>query len=396
MTRTLKLFFFCICAVILFNFSALQSKELSFYVSLSGYDSWSGKLPDPNSAKTDGPFASLARARDVIRELRKNGPFPPDSIIIYIRGGNYTINETFKLTSEDCGYLHAPMVWRAFPGEEVNFIGGKEITGFKPVNDKSVLKRIDKNLHKQILQADLKSLGINDYGSIDPSTGKRMELYFKGKVMEIARYPNEGYLKIVDVPQEEGKPAYEGVLPHKRFDIFVGRHFGKFVYGDDRPKRWAPSDNIWMHGYWTWDWSDGFSRVKKIDLKKREIYIAEPYHNYGYTKAQRYYYLNILEELDAPGEWYLDTANNKLYFYPPEPIEKGSAYFPVLENDMISLEGTSYVTIQGLHFKVSRAGAIKMNGGKNNLIAGCTFTNLGRHAVTIEEGLHNGISGCDT
>ena len=40
-----------------------------FFVSLEGSDSWSGTLPAPSQDKTDGPFATLARARDAVREL---------------------------------------------------------------------------------------------------------------------------------------------------------------------------------------------------------------------------------------------------------------------------------------------------------------------------------------
>ena len=47
-----------------------------------------------------------------------------------------------------------------------------------------------------------------------------------------------------------------------------------------------------------------YQRVAHIDPAAKEITLAEPHHNYGYTRNQRYRFINVMEELDAPGEWY--------------------------------------------------------------------------------------------
>ena len=44
-----------------------------WHVSPSGNDAWSGSLAEPNAGLTDGPVATLERARDAIRERRKAG-----------------------------------------------------------------------------------------------------------------------------------------------------------------------------------------------------------------------------------------------------------------------------------------------------------------------------------
>jgi hypothetical protein len=44
------------------------------YVSTEGNDTWSGKLAQPNAQRSDGPFATLAAARDAIRKLKAQGP----------------------------------------------------------------------------------------------------------------------------------------------------------------------------------------------------------------------------------------------------------------------------------------------------------------------------------
>ena len=41
-----------------------------FFVATDGDDAWSGAVPEPNAGRTDGPFATLTRARDAVRELK--------------------------------------------------------------------------------------------------------------------------------------------------------------------------------------------------------------------------------------------------------------------------------------------------------------------------------------
>ena len=55
---------------------------------------------------------------------------------------------------------------------------------------------------------------------------------------------------------------------------------GKFIYTDDRHARWKGKPNVFLHGYWTHDWSDDTLRVKAIDTTKKEITLADR-HGYG-------------------------------------------------------------------------------------------------------------------
>ena len=201
---------FIVLVLISCLFVSIPAGATEYFVSQTGDDSWSGTLKEPNAGRTDGPFATLAKARQEIRNLRSGGPVMPGSIFVTIRGGEYRLPETFKLTGEDSGYPHAPVVWRGIAGERVNLTGGVEITGFRKVTDEAVLKRIAMECRDKLVQADLKELGITDFGVVDAASQKRRELYFNGKFMEIARYPNEGYLKIKDVPQEEAARAAAG------------------------------------------------------------------------------------------------------------------------------------------------------------------------------------------
>ncbi len=288
--------------LLLYRCSSEKMANNTLFIAPSGNDNWSGKLAEPNKNETDGPFATFQKAQETIRELKKTGKLHADGITVYVREGNYSISKTIKFTTEDSGEKNAPITWCSYPGERVVFSGGKIISGFSKIKDVEILKRIEKTYHDSILVCDLQNPDIFDNWKLTqegfafhPHNPLPMELFFNGEAMTLARYPNEGWLKIGDVPQFGTELMYKGNVPHKRFGIPVGKHYGRFTYEDNRPKHWHNTEDIWMHGYWSWDWSDTYNKIEKIDTIKKEIYPATPYHGKGYTKEQRFYSLNVLE-----------------------------------------------------------------------------------------------------
>ena len=63
--------------------AATLPTSADFYVSTKGNDAWSGRLSGPNREGTDGPFATLAKARDAVRSLKRT--FPASDIRVLIR-----------------------------------------------------------------------------------------------------------------------------------------------------------------------------------------------------------------------------------------------------------------------------------------------------------------------
>lgn len=99
-----------------------------YYVAVDGDDSWSGRRPSPEPGRTDGPFATLGRARDAVRELKaESGLTRPVEIII--RGGTYYLADPLELGPEDSGTERCPITWRASDGEKAAISGGRPITG---------------------------------------------------------------------------------------------------------------------------------------------------------------------------------------------------------------------------------------------------------------------------
>lgn len=358
------------------------------YVASNGNDAWSGTLAAPNPDSTDGPFATLERARDEIRKRKAAGPLPVGGLAVGVRGGLYEVRQTLELTAADSGTATAPITYRACGREQVRFSGGKRLAAWVPVIDPAVLERFDPAARGKVFQADLTAAGVTDLGSVAGGSGKaRAELVCNGQYMALARYPNPGeWLLIAAVPQT-GEKAYE----HEK-----NVHYGRFSYAGDRPERWRDSRDIWVHGYWVHDWSDQYHRIQKLDLEKREIWPEPPYHGYGYKPGQRFYALNVLEELDQPGEWYLDRTSAMLYFWPAAgDAVPADTFFPELQKPMLVLDTTQYVRVRGIVFESSRAGAIVVKGGADNEIAGCTVRNVGGTAIDIQGGTRNGVRSCD-
>ena len=357
------------------SMSAVSAVE--FHVATTGSDS--------NNGSESAPFGSLLKARDAIRAGRQVGEFGKDeAIVVTIHGGTYQVTETLELSGEDSGTEGAPVIWQAALDAEVRLVGGVPLTDWKRVTDPAILERLDEGAHSNLFQADLNAAGVGDLGTPTPSGGARSELIFNTKYMTLARYPNEEWLKIVSIPEE-------GELIETERDS----HHGHFEYPGDRPASWRDTTALWVHGYWVHDWRDQYHRIQVLDLEKREIWPQQPYHHYGYRKGARFYFLNILEELDAPGEWFLDRDSGIIYFWPPGDLQEGEVNFPQLQEPMLVLKGTQHVSVRRMIFEAGRDKAIVIEGGSHNEIAGCTIRNMGAGAAVVIGGSYNRIQSCD-
>ena len=351
------------------------------YVATNGSDAWSGALAEANPAKTDGPFATLARARDEIRKWKKASKLPEGGVTVIVRGGIHELKEPLALTAEDGGTKQSPIVYQAAENEKVIISGGRQVKEFQPVKDAAVLARLDESARGKVLAADLRAMGISNFGS---ANGGGIQLYFQDKPMTLARWPNEGFVKIVDVLKNEPVDC-RGT---------TGDKVGKFVYDGDRPKRWIGEKDPWVHGYWFWDWSDQRHKIASIDPEGRVISVARPYHIFGYRKGQWYYGMNLLAELDSPGEWYVDRQAGILYFWPPAALDEGLATVSVLDT-LVTLREVNHVTLRGVTFEAARGNAVTVAGGTGVLVAQCVLRNIGNTAVSIFGGRANGVEGCE-
>lgn len=107
---------------------AHAAEPLMLYVSTEGRDEWSGRLAAPNEEGTDGPVATLHRARGLARDSRAQAE-EARPVVVEVRGGTYYLDEPLVLGPEDSGTAEAPVTWRARAGEEVVLSGGRRLPG---------------------------------------------------------------------------------------------------------------------------------------------------------------------------------------------------------------------------------------------------------------------------
>lgn len=377
-----RLLFRWLCAF-LFSFGAL-SLHADFYLATGG--------SDQNDGSEGKPFLTFERARDAVRQGKATG------VTVWIRGGDYIRTNALDLKAEDSGLASQPISWRAFGNERVRLLGGKKLTGFVDVTDAGTLARFDEKARGHVVQLNLRSLGITDFGEMKSrgfarsTTPAHCELFFAGRPMTLARWPNEGeWQKITGFPETGGKGDEHG---GKIGDLKDG-----FFFESERPRRWRDSNDIWVHGYWAWDWANSYERVAELNPERQFLRTAPPHGLYGFRKGQRFYFLNVLEELDQPGEWFLDRKEGVLYFWPPDAdaLKKnsGEAFLSLLNEPLVRLNGASNVALRGLILEGTRANAVEIHGGESNLIAGCVIRNIGDTGVVIDGGKGNGVSSCD-
>ena len=339
-----------------------------------------------NLGTKESPVASLEAARDLIRQYKAINNLPKGGITVWIGKGQYDQNKPFILNENDSGEPDAPIVWRKLANEQVSITGGKRIPSekFEKVTNRSILKRLSKNAVQKVMKLNLHELGITDFGQIKQYghamsvTPAPIEVFFNHEAMTLARYPNEGYIKI-------GKVIDPGSVP--RNGDYSNRG-GIFEYTDSRHDKWIGQKDIWLKGTFMYGFADDNILVETIDAKKKQIKLAKPsLYGVGSGRDFRHYVAyNILEELDSPGEWYVDKKSGILYFWPPSSINDASIMISNLEDPIICLEGASYVTIRDLTIEVGRGIGIYMERGSNNLIAGCTVRNIGTSGIFMGQG----------
>jgi len=91
-------------------------ENISLFVATNGNDAWSGRRPAPNASQSDGPFATLQRACDAIRQLKRGGPLPKGGVVVELAGGIYQLAQPLQLAPQDSGTEEAPIVYRGTQG----------------------------------------------------------------------------------------------------------------------------------------------------------------------------------------------------------------------------------------------------------------------------------------
>lgn len=338
------------------------------------------------------PFASLEQARDAARTARKNTT-TGQPVTVWLADGDYARTNTLELSRQDSG-----VTWRAMEGSSPRLLGALRLPDLSRWSKATDSSRLDENARSSILTCDVpgdlsSAMRMKSRGFARPAAASHAELFYAGKPMTLARWPNEGqWEKIAGFPDAEAQPDSHGGS--------IGKLPAGFFYSGDRPSKWETTDNLWVHGYWAWDWANSYERVASIDPTNRHIKTAAPHGQYGFRKGQRIYFVNVLEELDSPGEWFLDAKAGRLYFWPPDttgtdPKTPPELLLSLLDQPLLRMDNCTNLVVRGIVFEGTRATAVSIRSGASNRVEGCVLRNLGNYAVTIAGGAGHQVLGCD-
>ncbi len=361
------------------------SLPADFHVAPNGSDSAAG-------TSADQPFATIERARDAVRKLKRQQP-----ITVYLHGGTYNLTKPLRFTAEDSGTAECPVTYAAWHDEQPVISGGRAIGGWKNVT------------------VNGKKLWAATIPSVREGKWYFRELWVNGERRQRARNPNGGFFRITAVPDLDWNAKYQ--IGQKRFQ-----------YAPGEIKAWdnlTDAEVVILHF-----WVTTRSGITSIDESANLVTLAQT-NSYRLTDGfgkqaefARYYVENAFELLDVPGEWYLNRQTGMLYYMPMpgETLNGIRAVAPVLDQ-LVSLEGdpradrfVEYLTFRGLTFSHSEwwlpaddlkakyqkqasayvPGAIHAYGARNCSFERCTVSHVSSYGIHFSRGCSkNRITGCE-
>jgi len=382
-------------------------KKTCFFVSLDGCDDWSGKLPEPNSSRTDGPFATIQAAQSAIRKARHSGDITWP-VFVYLREGTYYLEKPLVFSSADSGAPESrplrttgmpeyPVVYTAWQEEKVTLSGGRKIENwcFTTVNNQKAW--------------------IAEIPEVRKGKWYFRQLWVNGKRRFRPRLPEEGeyyVARVLDADLEGGwSTMRKGV---KRFG-YQGNQF---------QSHWRNLGDVEVHFFILWVCIH--VQVASLDEQEKIVYLDRSTgmrltmdHT---TEGAPYIIENVFEALRKPGQWYLDRSEGRLYYLPlpGETPENCEVVAPFLE-ELLRLEGqpgqdglkVENIIFRKINFAHNQwqvpsdfAGsaqastgvpaAITIRNTRQCRLENCSFSHLGTYGLAMEEDTENVTVACCT
>ena len=375
---------------------ALAANEaINIYVSPEGNDNFTGLIARNNARKTDGPVATLDRARDLIRQMRT-----PDEqklthpVNLVLRGGTYWLMQPLVLTPADSGTAECPITYSAYRDEKAIVSAGRPVRqwGTATVNGHDVWA------------ANIPQLR-GDEDAFE-------ELWVNGQRRRMARLPKTGYFQAGEVPGfTKDTPLQEGQ--------------DSFHYKADDLKSWpdARDATVVLMSFW----AESHLPVDSIDEKEHLVHFAKS-TVHKMDAGDRYFIQGAREMLDGPGEWYFDRPTATLYYYPmPGEQRLATELIVPWHEQIVRLQGSpqkgqfvEHVEFKGIYFANSEwavprgktrlsgmkpagfnqaewgvPGAIWGQGVRDCVFQDCTISHCGNYGIELGRGCQNNkISYC--
>ena len=372
MRNELKKRFICVLILMVGVACLAETPKADFYLSPNGSDAWSGTLTSPNAQGTDGPFASMERARDAVRDLKKK---KSTDIVVLVREGTYQLEKTVVFGLEDSGAGDAVITYAAYPGEKPVFSSGQEIKGFKKVTGE--LPGLPKEAQGKVLVANV--------------SGRFHTLYDADGLLPRAR--SAGFI-----------PLSGGTRNRLHFPA------GKLK---NRSNITDVEIMVRPHHAWVANILPVVSVNEKAQTAQTSIAASYAMNKLHFLPdTENCWVENVLDELDEPGEWALNTKEGKVYLWPRSTTP---VFFPrlveyILVEGNIDKDGPTDVPVRNLCFRgltftqgdrysiakddagiqhdwdfMDKANAlVRLRGTENCVIEQCHFAHSGSSAVRVD------------
>ncbi len=336
-------------AILPFIALALPALGQPYYVAPTGSDGDAGTLTKP--------FATIQRAQEAVRQ--KPG-------VVWLRGGTYYLPEKLVFGPLDSGSPAAPVIYQAYRQEQPVISGGVR------------LEKLDWQPYRAgIFQAKV------------PADLQTEEIFVNGERQILARYPN-----------------FDPTAQY--FDGFAAD-----AISPERVARWADPTGGYFHAMHPALWGDFTWRITGKDAQGELTKEGGWQNNRGGAVHQKIRFVeNIFEELDAPGEWFLNTKTHILYFYPPTGLDLAKAIVEATRlRSLIEFRGSQEkpvrsVILRGLTFRqaartvmdtkeplvgefglghLSRRGGVLLEGTEDCALEDCFLDQVGGNAVFVND-----------
>ena len=354
---------------------------------------------DSGDGSEEEPLRTLEKAIDVANEMREDS----DKLIeILLREGTYSVTNTIKIinSQKDDSLLKIS----AYQDEKVTINAGVDI----PLSAMSIADSdftnaiIDKPNAGTVLQYNLKDAQIEDFGEISlrghlisDEKEAQAELSLNGEVQKLAGWPNGEYTGLIKPTDsnEYGKRTKSGIANGCSFKVNY-----------DRPSQWSKPEQAWLSGTIGPNYEFDYYPVSRFDSEEKRVYLSRGALEKYYTEPY-YRFENVPEELDEPGEYYIDRQSGMLYFYPPKDAPKDSVLTitmstPTLDvsgkapNSMFRIENSKNIVFENLIFKGGRGSAITGKNNSNIKFINCEINSFGENGIRFDASTDITISDC--
>jgi hypothetical protein len=333
-----------------------------------------------------------------------------DTLFVEFKEGVYSLQNSLKFTGKYPSRKNAPIVIKGLGN--VQFSGGKLLNNkaFKLLSDKKLKTRIiSKDAQLKVLEMDLKKEGITDLGEIKCIGFGRTagiappQLFYNGNRMTLARYPNAGDPQLLKnrttvIPIKKiTNPGFKKVelpIDENKKSVSSGKG-GSFLYSDKRVEKWLEAKDLWVDGIFSRDWSWSLNKVSAIDTVSKTISLTYD-EKYDLTSVHSFFFAtNLLEEIDVPGEYFIDRQSSKLYFYPPIDFNPLTSNIELTytSQELLNIENVNNLKVENICFELGRFKAVSLNQCNKVAFVNCEFRNFGNSALSIK-GENNSVENC--